>query len=263
MSTGAPADKCWAGALKVSTHPRSEFPQPLLLLLRLPQWRRGFNPWVRKIPWRGAWQPTPVSLLGKSRGQRSLVGYSPRGHKESDTTEATEQARLHVPLVSPPSPTTPLNQGRIRNPTEPSVIWMQRVCIVRTSLSVQRKPLSDRGQRKGDAGAPTDLLKWPGRSALNWQTDAQGPGGLCQEEKRARRNFWGLEAQTAPCSSSIQMSKTNRLTQGPTRAQARGFPAGPSALSGHLLEARHRARCSGEYVSAHNCQASLPLPLHI
>ena len=37
----------------------------------------GFDLWVRKIPWRRAWQPTPVSLLGEFRGQRSLVGYSP------------------------------------------------------------------------------------------------------------------------------------------------------------------------------------------
>ena len=43
--------------------------------------RRGFNPWVRKIPWRRKWQPTPVFLLGKSHGQRSLVGYSPWGQK--------------------------------------------------------------------------------------------------------------------------------------------------------------------------------------
>ena len=33
------------------------------------------------------WQPTPVSLPGKFRGQRSLAGCSPRGHKESDMTE--------------------------------------------------------------------------------------------------------------------------------------------------------------------------------
>ena len=39
--------------------------------------RRGFDPWVGKIPWRRAWQPTPVFLPGKSHGQRSLVGYSP------------------------------------------------------------------------------------------------------------------------------------------------------------------------------------------
>ena len=48
--------------------------------------RHGFNPWVRKIPWRRAWQPTPVFLSGESYG---LVGYSAWGHKESDTTEVT------------------------------------------------------------------------------------------------------------------------------------------------------------------------------
>ena len=43
-----------------------------------------FNSWVRKIPWRRKWQPTPIFLSGKSYGQRSLAGYSPWGHKESD-----------------------------------------------------------------------------------------------------------------------------------------------------------------------------------
>ena len=46
-----------------------------------------FDPWVRKIPWRRKWQPTPVFSPGKSHGQRSLVGLRPWGHKESDTTE--------------------------------------------------------------------------------------------------------------------------------------------------------------------------------
>ena len=49
--------------------------------------RCEFDPGVRKIHWRRAWQPTPVFLPGKSHGQRSLVGYSLLGHKESDTTE--------------------------------------------------------------------------------------------------------------------------------------------------------------------------------
>ena len=39
------------------------------------------------IPWRRKWQSTPALLPGKSHGQRSLIGYSPWGHKESDTTE--------------------------------------------------------------------------------------------------------------------------------------------------------------------------------
>ena len=43
----------------------------------------------QNIPWRRKWQPTPVFSPGESQGQRSLEGYSPRGHKELDTTEAT------------------------------------------------------------------------------------------------------------------------------------------------------------------------------
>ena len=38
-------------------------------------------------PWRKAWQPTSVFLPGEFHGQRSLVGYSPWGHRESDMTE--------------------------------------------------------------------------------------------------------------------------------------------------------------------------------
>ena len=45
--------------------------------------RQGFDPWVRKIPWRRAWQPTPVFLPGESHGQRSLVGCSPWGSQRA------------------------------------------------------------------------------------------------------------------------------------------------------------------------------------
>ena len=56
--------------------------------LKYRRWgRRRFNPWVRKIHWRRKWQTTPVFLPGKSHGQRSLVGYHPKGCKESNTTE--------------------------------------------------------------------------------------------------------------------------------------------------------------------------------
>ena len=51
--------------------------------------RHRFHLWVGKIPWRRAWQPAPVFLPGESHRQSSLAGYSPRGHKESDTTEVT------------------------------------------------------------------------------------------------------------------------------------------------------------------------------
>ena len=47
----------------------------------------GVQSWIRKIPWSRKWQPNPVFLLGKPRGQRSLVVYSPWGLKELNMTE--------------------------------------------------------------------------------------------------------------------------------------------------------------------------------
>ena len=49
--------------------------------------RPRFSPWVRKIPWRRKWQPTPVFLPGKSHEQRNLVDYSPWDYKQSEVTE--------------------------------------------------------------------------------------------------------------------------------------------------------------------------------
>ena len=46
-----------------------------------------FNPWLGKIPWRREQLPTPLFWPGEFHGQRSLEGYSPWGHKESDMTE--------------------------------------------------------------------------------------------------------------------------------------------------------------------------------
>ena len=54
--------------------------------------------WVQSLgledPWRRKWQPTPVLLPGKFHGLRILIGYSPWGHKELDTTE-----RLHFHMA--------------------------------------------------------------------------------------------------------------------------------------------------------------------
>ena len=55
-----------------------------------------FDSWVGMIRWRREQQPIPVFLSGESHGQRSLVGYSPWGHKESDTTE---QISMHTHLA--------------------------------------------------------------------------------------------------------------------------------------------------------------------
>ena len=60
-----------------------------------PAFRRpGFSPWVRKMPWRRKWMPTPVFLPGKFHGQKSLVDSSPLGHKKLDLTEQLTHAGL-------------------------------------------------------------------------------------------------------------------------------------------------------------------------
>ena len=76
--------------------------QHLKLRRGLPRWLSGkestcrcrscrFDPWVRKIPWRRKQQPTPVFLPGEFHGQRSLVSYSPWGHKKVRHNLATKQ----------------------------------------------------------------------------------------------------------------------------------------------------------------------------
>ena len=59
-----------------------------------------FHPWIWKIPWRRAWQPTPVFLPRESHGQRSLAGYGLQGHKEPDMTEIT-CTQTHYQLYIP------------------------------------------------------------------------------------------------------------------------------------------------------------------
>ena len=49
------------------------------------------------MPWRKKWHPTPGFLPGESHGQKSLVGYSPGGLKESDMTE---HAHTHGPKLT-------------------------------------------------------------------------------------------------------------------------------------------------------------------
>ena len=68
--------------------------------------RPGFDPWVRKIPWRRKRQPAPVVLPGRSHGQRSLLGYSLWGLKKSQTGQLNDNNNRHghrlllgIPLV--------------------------------------------------------------------------------------------------------------------------------------------------------------------
>ena len=63
---------------------------PFIFAVSCQHGRPGFEPWVRNIPWKRKWQPTPVFLPGKPRGQRSLACYSPWGPKRVRHDLATE-----------------------------------------------------------------------------------------------------------------------------------------------------------------------------
>ena len=69
--------------------------------------RCWFDPWVRKIPQRRAWQPILEFFPGESHGQRSLVGHSSSGCKEWDTTEVTQHTQhmtsnyIHFHIIFP------------------------------------------------------------------------------------------------------------------------------------------------------------------
>ena len=77
------------------------------------QYRRAFDPWVGKIPWRRKWQPTPVFLPGKFQGHRSLAHYSPWGHKELDMTEWLNNNNTLIHLV--------VQENRHKDPTQSSI----------------------------------------------------------------------------------------------------------------------------------------------
>ena len=86
----------------------------------------------RKPTWRRQWQPTPVLLPGKSYGRRSLVGCSPWGRKESDTTE-----RLHFHFLLScigEGNSNPLQRSCLENPRDGGA-WLAAVYGVIQSLT--------------------------------------------------------------------------------------------------------------------------------
>ena len=94
-----------------------------------------FDPCVGKIPWSRKWQPTPIFLPGKLHGQRSLVRYSPWGHKESDTTERL-QFHFSLSCIGEGNG-NPLQCSCLENPRDGGAWWaaVYGVAQSRTRLS--------------------------------------------------------------------------------------------------------------------------------
>ena len=90
-----------------------------------------FDPWSGKMPWRRKRPPTPVFLPGKPQGQRSLVGYSPRGHKESDTAEHAGTDRKAVSCLPNRTMWTMKGNQRPKLATASEATWW---CLRKTPL---------------------------------------------------------------------------------------------------------------------------------
>ena len=92
-----------------------------------------FHPYDGKIPWRRKWQSTPVSLPGESRGQRSLVGYSPWGRTESNITERLSTAQpvgSYVPRPGIEPKTPPLDSQLSSSVVLEQHGWLQESYMV-------------------------------------------------------------------------------------------------------------------------------------
>ena len=98
--------------------------------------RCGFSPWIGKIPWRRAWQSTPVFMPGESQGQRSL---SPWGSKESDMTEATSdtctQLDLQIIILRE------INQKKRQIPYDITYLWNLKYDANKIIYETERYPL--------------------------------------------------------------------------------------------------------------------------
>ena len=117
----------------------------------LGNWYQGLNPHPKQLPdiairWglqypslserRRQWQPTPVLLPGKSHGRRSLVGYSPWGREESDTTE---QIHFHFSLsCTGEGNGNPLQCSCLENPRDGGAWWAAVYGVAQSRTGLKR-----------------------------------------------------------------------------------------------------------------------------
>ena len=149
--------------------------------------RCRFDRWVRKIPWRRAWQPTPVRLPGESHGWRSLEGYSSRGCKKSDRTKVTLHAHKHM--------YTQERSGKGRESV--------------THRGLTLRPSESKKKKLGTVWKPPEVWRLPSltdKLDKGWKTDGQGSQGnllhhwlsamLCGHRANPRKPGFKIQART-------------------------------------------------------------------
>ena len=130
--------------------------------------RCAFNPWVRNIPWRRKWQPIPVLLLGKSHGQKSLVGYSPWGHRVGHRSAQHTHARMHAHMHARTRASSGCNVWTARRQL---AIWLWRSGIVLVCLTLKQQTSLSHSCR----GWKSEIrdLAWMGSEVLFQTADSQ------------------------------------------------------------------------------------------
>ena len=120
------------------------------------------------MPWRRKWQPTPVFLPGESHGQRSLAGYSPWGHKESDTAEQVS-VRTHTHTTSLQSPLAPLPASKALG-SLPISLFKTESLLVHSLTQPQGPRYTGREQSLKIRGKVTLKLSLPCQSLSHQET---------------------------------------------------------------------------------------------
>ena len=190
--------------------------------------RPGFDPWVKKIPWRRAWQSTPVFSPGESRGQRSPAGCG-SGVAKSRTRPSDQPSTPETPLSRPqrrssPPPTTAGKRANAYGepcPPPPSVAHVS--------------PLQ--GFSASEARPPVRAGSWPASPCLRWQQ-------LPSLGNRDRLPLSGMKATAGPALPFSHRGLRGRPGWGPgsrSRSPALGVP-GRGATPPHPLPASPSAR---------------------
>ena len=168
----------------------------------------GFDPWVGKIPWRRAWQPTPVFLPGESHGQRSLGGCSPWGHKDSDTTEATADTHRCAAICRGPASDGP---GGRPLPSRPLLHSLTTTldgsdggCLLSLTVrSSSGRPLGLRPPRLQEATLPlAPNRKGPSERATEQSPQAGSPGTGHPRAPDTTCTLWRLFPEALLCSTA-------------------------------------------------------------
>ena len=120
--------------------------------------------------WRRQWHPTPVLLPGKSHGQRSLVGCSPCGREDSDTTE---RLHFHFSLSCIGEGNgTPLQHSCLKNPKDRGAWWAAVHGVAKSRTRLNDFTLTFHFHALGKEMATHS-------SVLSWRIPGAGePGGL-------------------------------------------------------------------------------------